>query len=78
MVKEFLEILLNTLKSRIFVLVLLFSGLFGILIYRVFYLQIVREDYYLSNYIQTAEREVLTAGTRGLIYDRNGDRKSVV
>lgn len=53
-------------------LVLLFSGLFGILIYRVFYLQIVREDYYLSNYIQTAEREVLTAGTRGLIYDRNG------
>lgn len=47
--------------------------LFSVLLFRTFNLQIVNEEYYLNNYIQTAEKEVLTSGTRGLIYDRNGN-----
>lgn len=46
--------------------------LFTILMFRIFNLQIVNEEYYLNNYIQKAEKEIQTSGTRGLIYDRNG------
>lgn len=53
-------------------MLVLFSVMFSVLIYRAFYLQIVKSDYYLENYIQKAERTVTTSGTRGLIYDRNG------
>lgn len=53
-------------------MLVLFSIMFSVLIYRAFYLQIVKSDYYLENYIQKAERTVTTSGTRGLIYDRNG------
>lgn len=47
--------------------------MFTALSVRVFNLQIVNEQYYLENYIQKAKKEVLTSGTRGLIYDRNGN-----
>lgn len=47
--------------------------LFSILMFRIFNLQIVNEEYYLNNYIQTAEKEIQTSGTRGLIFDRNGE-----
>ncbi len=73
MVREFFEYILNILKSRLFVLAIVITILFTILMFRIFNLQIVNEDYYLNNYIQTAEKKVLTSGTRGLIYDRNGE-----
>lgn len=73
MVKEFFETILNILKSRLFVMMLIVCMLFSVLIFRTFNLQIVNEEYYLNNYIQKAEKEVLTSGTRGLIYDRNGE-----
>lgn len=73
MVREFFESILNILKSRLFVLGLIIALLFTILMIRIFNLQIVNEDYYLNNYIQIAKKEVLTSGTRGLIYDRNGN-----
>lgn len=73
MVKEFFESILNILKSRLFVLGIIVALLFTILMVRIFNLQIVNEEYYLNNYIQIAEKEVLTSGTRGLIYDRNGN-----
>lgn len=72
MVREILEYILSILKSRLFVLLLVVIGLFSILMVRVFRLQIVNEQYYLDNFIQIAEKEVTTSGTRGLIYDRNG------
>lgn len=53
-------------------MIIVFGIMFSVLIYRVFYLQIVKSDYYLDNYMQIAERTVTTSGTRGLIYDRNG------
>lgn len=73
LVREFFESILNVLKSRLFVLGLVIALLFTILMVRIFNLQIVNEEYYLNNYIQIAEKEILTSGTRGLIYDRNGN-----
>ncbi len=72
MVKDILEMVLNFLKSRIFSMALIVILMFSILMFRIFNLQIVNEEYYLNNYIQTAEKEVQTSGTRGLIFDRNG------
>ena len=72
MVRDILEAILNFLKSRAFVVLVVFGLMFSVLLYRVFYLQIVKSDYYLNNYLQIAERTVTTSGTRGLIYDRNG------
>lgn len=76
MVKEFFKdvfhAIVNFLKSRAFIILILFGIMFSSLLYRVFYLQIVKSDYYLENYIQTAKKKVTTSGTRGMIYDRNG------
>lgn len=72
LVRDILEAILNFLKSRAFVVLVVFGLMFSVLLYRVFYLQIVKSDYYLNNYLQIAERTVTTSGTRGLIYDRNG------
>ena len=71
-IKDILRALLNILRSRMFFLCILFTGMFSILIVRIFNLQIVNKDYYLNNYIQKGEREVSVSGTRGLIYDRKG------
>ena len=60
-------------SSRMFVLIFAFVIIFSILIGRVFYLQIVKGQYYLDNFklliLKTREIE----GTRGNIYDRNGN-----
>lgn len=72
MVRDIFEEILYFLKSRAFVLIILFGIMFSVLVYRVFFLQIVKSDYYLENYLQKAEKKVTNSGTRGLIYDRNG------
>lgn len=72
LVKEIFRLIFSFLKSRIFISALIVIALFSILLHRIFDLQIVNEEYYLNNYIQMAEREIQTAGTRGIIYDRNG------
>ena len=46
---------------------------FGILLQRVFYLQIVRGADYQESFSLRTEREVSLASTRGNIYDRNGN-----
>lgn len=71
-IKDVFQAIINFLKSRAFVMLVLFGIMFSSLLYRVFYLQIVKSDYYLENYIQTAKKKVITSGTRGMIYDRNG------
>lgn len=73
LVREFFEYILSILKSRLFVLGIIVVLLFSVLMIRIFNVQIVNGEYYLENYIQMAEREVLTSGTRGIIYDRNGE-----
>lgn len=73
MISDFLYTLLKTIKSRIFIISLFVIGLFSMLIYRIFDLQIINESYYMSTYIQKAEKTIYTSGTRGNIYDVNGE-----
>ena len=61
------------LESRLFVLILVFCILSAILISRLFYLQIVKGDYYLENYKMQIRKTREIPGTRGNIYDRNGN-----
>lgn len=70
--KEFLQIFLNVIKSRLFILILVFTGLFFILLVRIFNLQIVNGESYLNDYLYMAERTLAIPSTRGNIYDRNG------
>lgn len=61
------------LHSRLIVLILIFCALFSILVGRLFYLQIVKGDFYLNNYELQIRKTRTIPGTRGNIYDRNGN-----
>ncbi len=73
MLRDFKEALWNIIKSRIFLLMVVFIVMFAILLQRVFYLQIVRGEDYQDTFSLMTEREVSLASTRGDIYDRNGN-----
>ena len=73
MIREILELILNFVKSRVFILSLLFCGLFAILIVRVFNLQIVNSEEYAVGYTQMSEKTRYSTGTRGNIYDADGN-----
>ena len=60
------------IKSRLFVLSIVMVLLFGILLQRIFTLQIVNGQEYEEKYTLTIEKERTLNGTRGNIYDRNG------
>lgn len=59
--------------SRFMLLYLVFAFMAGILIYRIFYLQIVKGESYLNNFQLKIQKERIIEGTRGNIYDRNGN-----
>ena len=63
----------NVIKSRGFVLIIAFCVLFSTLIYRVFDLQIVNGQSYLEDYKLLIQKTKEIKGTRGRIYDRNGN-----
>nr|MBQ8252415.1 penicillin-binding protein [Lachnospiraceae bacterium] len=67
------ESVLNMITSRIFVLILIFSTMSGVLVYRLFDLQIVHGSEYLDNFKLTIRKQRTIPGTRGNIYDRNGN-----
>ena len=72
MVSDLLYNILKIIKSRIFIVSIIIISLFSVLIYRLFDLQIVNENYYMSTYIQKAEKSIYTPGTRGKILDAKG------
>ena len=65
--------ILEVFKSRLFVLILVFCILSAILVERVFVLQIVNGQDYLDNYKLKIKKTKEILGTRGNIYDRNGE-----
>ncbi len=67
------ETIISLFKSRLIILILFFTILSTVLIHRVFVLQIVKGEDYLKNYTMSIERTVEVTGTRGNIYDRNGE-----
>ncbi len=72
MISDFLYNIIKVLKSRIFIVMIVIVALFATLLFRIFDLQIVNENYYMSTYIQKAEKTIYSPGTRGNIYDCNG------
>lgn len=60
------------LTSRLFALSVAMILLFGILLQRIFVLQIIKGQEYLDNYTLLIQKERVTSGTRGNIFDRNG------
>ena len=60
------------LSSRIIPFVLVAITLFGVIIYRLFYLQIIKGETFTNSYTMKTQREETIPGTRGNIYDRNG------
>lgn len=59
--------------SRLLLLFVVFTGMAVVLIYRLFYLQIVNGESYLNNFQLKIQKEKVIEGTRGNIYDRNGN-----
>lgn len=73
MLKSIKESVINMVTSRVFVLIIVFTCLSGILIYRLFSLQIVHGEEYLDGFKLKIRKERTIASTRGNIYDRNGE-----
>lgn len=73
MFNDIKEAVWNVIKSRIFLLAVVFIAMFAILLQRVFYLQIVRGKEYQDTFSLMTEREVSLTSTRGDIFDRNGN-----
>lgn len=67
------EYIADIFKSRLIVLILVFCTLFFIIIQRLFTLQIVEGEDYLENYTLKIRKPIEVQGTRGNIYDRNGE-----
>lgn len=72
MFEEVKNIVKKIITSRLFVLALIMVLLFGVLLQRIFTLQIVNGNEYADKYTLMLEKERTTNGTRGTIYDRNG------
>lgn len=68
-IKDFLK---EYTSHRLFPLTVVFLVLFGILIQRLFVLQIVDGQEYLYNFTYKQERTVSVPASRGVIYDCNG------
>lgn len=66
-------LLIKLISSRSALLLTVFIILFSILIGRLFYLQIIKSDFYTENFTQKAEKTITTNAARGNIYDRNGN-----
>ncbi|MDE6893363.1 MAG: penicillin-binding protein, partial [Lachnospiraceae bacterium] len=73
MFEQLKENFINMITSRIFVVIIVLTCFGAVLINRIFNLQIVNGEKYL-NYFQTRIlREKTIKGSRGCIYDRNGN-----
>lgn len=66
------ESIIKFLTSRLTLLILVFLALGGILIYRLFDLQIINGQEYLEDFILQSKKTREISATRGNIYDRNG------
>ncbi len=72
MFSDIKDFILSVVKSRLFVLVIVFIVLFSVLVERLFTLQIVKGEEYLDKYVLKTEKRQTISSTRGNIYDRNG------
>lgn len=73
MFEELRDKIIDFFTNRLTLFTLVFLVLAGILLYRCFDLQIVHGQEYLDNFILQVEKTRELSGTRGNIYDRNGN-----
>lgn len=66
------EIVIKIIKSRLFVLWVVLIVLFAILAQRLFVMQIINGENYLTKYTTSIEKQITIEGTRGNIYDSKG------
>lgn len=72
LIEQFKSWLFGLIKSREFVMILVFCTLSFVLIHRCFTLQIVKGQEYLDDYKLQIQKTKEVQGTRGRILDRNG------
>ena len=70
--KEVFEYIISLLKSRIFPMILVFIVLVGVLINRLFGLQIINGESYVKDLSSSIQKDMSVAATRGRIFDKNG------
>ncbi len=73
MFEDFKENFFNMVTSRIFVLILVMAAISAVIIHRIFDLQIVNGEEYLDSFQTKIMKERTIPGSRGCIYDRNGN-----
>ncbi len=62
----------QVVTSRLTPLILVFAAMFGLLVFRLFELQILQGAQYQEQHLENTRREIYTPATRGNIYDCNG------
>lgn len=67
------EKLLEPMRLRLIFLSILFIALFCVLLNRLYFLQVMSGEQYADSFIESIERTVELSGTRGNIYDVNGN-----
>ena len=72
MFKNLLEDLLNYIKTRTFVLGVICAVMIGILVHRLFDLQIINGEDYLNTFTYRIQKDTEIESPRGTIYDVNG------
>lgn len=73
MFRQIRDSVINFITSRLFILMLLFMTMSGVLIYRIFHLQIVNGAEYLNKFQLKINKDISIPSTRGKIFDRNGE-----
>ena len=72
LIKKILKHISELSKSRVFVISAFFVFLFGLLVHRVFVLQVVQGQNYYDTFTYRIQKETELPASRGTIYDRNG------
>ncbi len=72
MMREIFDYVLSLLRSRLLPLALVFTLMVGILVNRLFTLQIINGESYMTNLSDSIKKTTSVAATRGRIFDRNG------
>ena len=67
------DFLIKIFTSRVALIGMVFIVFFAVILGRLFYLQIIKADYYQDNFTQKAEKVIYSEGARGNIYDVNGN-----
>ncbi len=73
MFSEFKEGFIKFITSRAVVVCAVLVALAGVMIYRLFFLQVINGEYYLDSFKLRIKKEKSIAASRGNIYDRNGN-----